>query len=134
MRLEERVDIEQRPEGVFSWLEDPTRAVVWMSSVSKTEILHRTPGLVGTTFRETVADAGGSAELEGVVTACEPKRVIAFHLEGRFNDVDVEYRLDEVQGRTRLTVRADLRFKGALAVSSFLLWPVFKRKASALLR
>lgn len=134
MRLTHRIDIKQRPEGVFSWLDDPARAVAWMSSVSKAEILHRTPGLVGTTFRETIADARGSTEMQGVVTACEPSQVIAFHLVGRFNDVAVEYRLEDLHGRTRLTVRADIRFKGALRILSFLTWPAFKCRALDQLR
>lgn len=128
MKLMHKVDIEQCPEIVFSWLDDPARATAWMSSVSKTEILHRTPDLVGTTFRETVADDGGSTELQGVVTACCPNQEIAFHLDGQFNEVDVEYRLQEVRDRTRLTMRAVVRFKGGLKLLSLLLWPLFKRK------
>ncbi len=129
MKLAHEVDIERRPDVVFSWLADPVRAAAWMSSVAKTEILHRTPDLVGTRFRETVADAGGSTELQGVVTACRPNREIAFHLDGRFNEVDVGYRLEEGRERTRLTMRAEIRFKGGLRWLSLLAWPLFKRKA-----
>ncbi len=128
MKITHAIEIERQPQCVFSWLDDPARATAWMSSVSKTEILHRTPDRVGTTFRETVADERGSTELHGVVTACSPNREIAFHLDGQFHDVDVDYRLEEVANGTRLTMRAQIGFKGPLKVLSFLLWPIFKRK------
>jgi carbon monoxide dehydrogenase subunit G len=109
MNLKHVIDIDQAPERVFSWLDDPERAMKWMSSVSKTEILHRTSDLIGTTFRETVRDSSGATELHGVVTACSPPRLMSFHLEGQFNDVDVEYCLETVKNRTRLNVRATIR-------------------------
>ena len=70
--------------------------MVWMTSVSKTEFLHRTPHMIGTTFREVVADENGSTELQGVVRDYRPNQRIAFHLYGPYNVVDVEYRLETV--------------------------------------
>ena len=102
--------------------------------MTRTEILHRTPDLVGTTFLETVAGMGGSTELHGVVTACQASRVIAFRLGEPFNAVDVEYRLEEVRDGTRLTMRAVLRFKGVLKVLGPLLWPALKRRVLAQFR
>ena len=128
MKITHTVEIERQPASVFPWLDDPAKATAWMSSVSRTEILHRTPDLVGTTFRETVADENGSTELEGVVTACRPSQEIAFHLDGQFNEVAVEYRLEEIANGTRLTMRAEVHFKGALKVLSYMMWPLFKRK------
>ncbi len=128
MRISHAIEIDQPPERVFSWLDDPARASAWMSGVAKTEILHRTANLVGTSFRETVADEHGATDLQGRVTACTPGRLIAFHLEGRFNDVDVEYRLETIRARTRLSMRADVRFKGATKLLSLLMWPLFKSK------
>lgn len=43
--------------------------MTWMSSVTKTEILNETPDMVGTTFREIVAENGQGTELHGVITA-----------------------------------------------------------------
>ncbi len=128
MKITHAVEIEREPESVFSWLDDPARATVWMSSVSRTEILHRTPNLVRTTFRETVADENGSTELEGAVTVCRPNQEIAFSLSGPFNRAAVEYRLERVANGTRLTMVADLCFKGTVKVLSFVMWPLFKRK------
>lgn len=134
MKLTYALEIERPPTSVFPWLADPVKASAWMSSVSRTEILHRTPDLVGTTFRETIADESGATELQGVVTACRPNEAIAFHLEGEFNAVDVEYRLEEVPFGTRLTMKATVHFKGALKLLSFVMWPLFERKVLDQLR
>ncbi len=128
MKLRHTIDIDRRSDQVFPWLADPERARAWMSSVSKTSILERTPDLVGTTFRETITNGDGSTELQGVVTACRPNQEIAFHLDGQYSDVAVDYRLEEVGGRTRLTMRAEIRFKGCLRALSLLVWPLFKGK------
>lgn len=128
MKVTHAVEIERGPESVFSWLDDPSRATTWIASVSRTEILHRTKGLVGTTFRETVADENGSIELEGVVTACRPNQEIAFLLSGPSNVAAVEYRLERVANGTRLTMVANIHSRGAVKVLSFITWPLFKQK------
>lgn len=128
MKISCSIDIESTPEEVFHWLDNPQRAMVWMSSVSRTEMLHQTPGVVGTTFRETIQENGQSTQLRGVITAFEPNRLIAFHLSGEFNDVDVQYRLEEVDKHTRLTQRAHVRFKSLMRVVSIAMGPVFKKK------
>ena len=127
MDISHAIDIRAAPQEVFSWLKDPERAKAWMTSVSRTEYLHRTPEVVGTTFRETVADEGGAAELQGVITAYCPGELIAFHLEGQYNVVDVAYRLEEIGGCTRLTQSARIRFKGLVRLMSLLMGAKFKQ-------
>lgn len=102
--------------------------MVWMSSVSKTELLDKTPDMVGTTFREVVEEDGRGTELHGVVTDYRPNQLISFHLSGEFNVVDVEYRLEEIENRTRLTQNANIRFKSFMRVLSLLMGPMFKKK------
>ncbi len=128
MKILHTIDILRQPEDVFPWIGSPEKAMVWMTSVSRTEFLHRTPDMVGTTFREVVADDSGATELHGVVTEYLPDRLIAFHLSGRYNVVDVAYRLEAIEGGTRLTQTADVRFKSLLWLPSMLMWPMFKRK------
>ncbi len=99
-----------------------------MTSVSKTEFLHRTPDMIGTTFREVVADDEGSTELQGVVKDYRPNQQIAFHLSGPYNVVDVEYRLETIEGGTRLTQTADVRFRSFLWLMSIVMGPMFKKK------
>jgi uncharacterized protein YndB with AHSA1/START domain len=128
MKILHTIDILRPPEDVFLWIGSPERAMVWMTSVSKTEFLHRTPNMIGTTFRETVADDEGSTELQGVVRDYRPNQRIAFHLSGPYNVVDVEYRLETIEGGTRLTQTADVRFKSFLWLMSIVMGPMFKKK------
>lgn len=102
--------------------------MVWMTSVSRTEFLHRTPEMIGTTFREIVADDKGATELQGVVKDYKPNQLISFHLSGPYNVVDVEYRLEPIDGGTRLTQSADVRFKSFLWLMSIVMAPIFKKK------
>jgi hypothetical protein len=84
--------------------------------------------MVGTTFRETVEENGQSTELYGEVTAFQPNKLLAFHLEGQFNVVDVEYRLEAFEGQTRLTHNSTIRFKSFIKILMFFAGPVFKKK------
>lgn len=131
MKILHTVDIHNPPEKVFQWLNNPERAMTWMTSVAKTEILHETPDMVGTTFREIVAENGQGTELHGVVTDYRPNQLIAFHLSGKFNVVDVAYYLEEIADGTRLTQRADIRFKAFLKLLSILIGSMLKKNLMA---
>lgn len=128
MKLAYTIDINSTPEIVFSWLSTPERAMMWQTSVSKTEILHETPNMIGTTFREIVEENGRRVEMNGVVTDYRKDQVLAMHLDSKYNNVDVEYRLEEIGGRTRLTMISNIRLRSFLRVFSIILWPAFKKK------
>jgi uncharacterized protein YndB with AHSA1/START domain len=122
------IEIKSAPEKIFSWLEDPTRAREWMTSVSKTEIIKQVSGMVGTTFREFVEEDGRGTEMRGVVTDFVSNKRLAFHLEGDYNTVDVSYTLEENGKLTRLSQIAEIRFKGLVRIFSIFFGPLFKRK------
>lgn len=128
MRISHSIEIGRTPDKVFHWLAEPDRAMEWMTSVTKGEIIEETPEMVGTRFRETVEENGAGTELTGVITEFETNRRISFHLEGTFNSVDVTYTLREKGGGTELSQNADVRFKGFTRVLMTLLGPAFKRK------
>jgi len=65
--------------------------------------------------------------MEGVVTAYKENEALAMHLEGRFNAVDAEWRIERAGEGTRLTADFNIRFKGFLKVISFVMRPVFKK-------
>jgi uncharacterized protein YndB with AHSA1/START domain len=131
MKITYSIEIDGPPERVFHWIGDPERAKVWMTSVAHTEIVREVPGWVGMTFREVVQGDGGSTELHGVVTAYQPNRSMSFHLSGKYNVADVEYHLEDIGGRTRLTQQTAMRFKGLSGVLSVFMGPVFKRQIVA---
>ena len=127
MKLTYTIDINSTPEVVFSWLGSPERAVKWQTNIAETEILHRTPEMTGTTFREVIEEDGRTAEMHGVITGYEENRLLSMHLEGQYNRVNVDYHLQAIEDRTRLTMVSDIRFKSFLRIASILFWPVFRK-------
>ena len=121
------MEIKAKPEKVWYWLGTPERAMVWQTNVSKTEILKRTPNWIGTTFRETIEENGGGTEMEGVITDYRENQTLAMHLSGKFNVVDVEWRIEERGEHTRLAVYSNMRFKSFINILSILMRPIFKR-------
>ena len=134
MKLTYSIDINCTPEKVWYWLGTPERAMVWQTNVSKTEIIKETPNWIGTTFRETIEENGSGTEMEGVVTDYRENQALAMHLSGKYNVVDVEWRIEETGERTRLTLHANIRFRSFVKVFSILMRPVFKKKLTGQLQ
>lgn len=118
MHLDFEVDIDSDLETVFSWVATPEKAKVWMNGVTEAEIIDEKPGMVGTTFRERVEENGDGIEMQGTVTAFEPGRRISFHLESKVNELDVDYRVEEVGDLVRLTVTSDIHWRFPATVTS----------------
>ena len=108
--------------------------MVWQTNVSKTEILQETPDMIGTTFRETIEENGRGVEMRGVVTDYRENQSLAMHLSGKYNVVDVEWRIEERGERTRLTLNSNIRFKSFIRVLSILMRPAFKKKITTQLQ
>jgi hypothetical protein len=106
----------------------------WQTSVSGGEILHQTPNMIGTTFREIIAENGRTTEMRGVITDYQTNKRLAMYSSGKYNVVDVEWDLEPIGERTRLIFRADIRFKSLTRILSVLMHPIFRRKISQQLR
>ena len=118
MEITHSIVIESNVESLWKWLGNPENAKTWMESVSKTEYIHKTPNMIGTTFRETVVDEGGELELEGIVMDyCENER-ITFHLKSRIHEVDVEYNIVDIGDSVRLDVNTDIQWKFPMNILS----------------
>lgn len=131
MKITNTIEIRATPETVFYWLGDPSRAVQWMTSVSHTEIIKKTPNWIGTTFRETVEENGRGTELHGEVMDFVENKRLVFHLEGAFNTVEVTWLLREQGEFTEVLQQADVRFKGFLRIMSVVIGPLMKKKIAA---
>ena len=127
MKISFSIEINSPPATVFSWLESPEKAVEWMTSVAKTEILHETPERIGTTFREVVAEDGQGVEMQGIITDFKPGKSISFHLDSRVNVVDVEYCVEAKQNGTRLTQIANVQWKFPVNVISLFMGSKMKQ-------
>ncbi|MFC2016185.1 SRPBCC family protein [Chloroflexota bacterium] len=127
IKLTYTMEIKTTPEKVWYWLGTPERAMVWQTNVSKTEILQETPDMIGTTFRETIEENGSSVEMQGVVTDYRENQSLAMHLSGKYNVVDVEWRIEDKGEYTRLTMYSNIRFRSFIKILSILMRPIFKR-------
>ena len=134
MKIECSLEIKATPEKVWYWLGDPERAKVWQTNVSKTEILHGTPDMVGTTFRETIEENGQSTEMKGVVTDYSVNQSLAMHLDGKYNVVDVRWRIIPGEQSTTLSFSSDVRFKSFIMILSLVMRPVFKKNITVQLQ
>ena len=131
MKISFSIDINSPPATVFGWVEDPEKAMKWMTSVAGGEILHETPERVGTTFREVVEEDGKGVEMQGEITGYKPNQSIAFHLNSRVNEVDVEFRVEAIPNGTRLTQTANVRWKFPVNVISIFAGGKIKQSISA---
>ena len=121
MKISNTIEIKSTPENVFYWLEDPERAMKWQTTVTKYEIIKETPQRVGTTFTEYIEENGHGTEMRGILTGFVPNKMLAFHLEGEYNTIDVNFTLNEKEGITQITQHADVHFRGMLKVLSIFL-------------
>jgi len=128
MKIVNRIEINATPEEVFHWLKEPDRAMQWMTSVTRSEIIKETPDRVGTTFREYVEENGRGIEMGGVITEFVRNERFAVHLESDLNAVEVTFTLAEDEGMTQLTQDVDLRLKGRLKVLSVFLRSSIEKK------
>ena len=128
MKLTYAMEIKATPEKVWYWLGTPERAMVWQTNVSKTEVLKETPNMIGTTFRETIEENGSTVEMQGVVTDYRENQSLAMHLSGKYNVVDVEWRIEEMGKHTRLTLYSNIRFRSFVKILSIFMRPVLKKR------
>lgn len=128
MKITNSIEIRSTPEKVFYWLENPNRAMEWMDSVTKTEIIKETPNMVGTTFREYIEENGKGTEMHGKIIDFVANERLTFHLKGEFNNVKVCFILEKKGDNTKLTQHAELRFKGVIRLMVIFLGPLFKKK------
>ena len=128
MKLTYATEINATPEKVWYWLGTPERAMVWQTNVSKTEILQKTSDWIGTTFREKIEENGSGVEMQGVVTDYRENQALAMHLSGKHIVVDVEWHIEEIGERTRITVYLNIRFRSFIKILSVFMRPVFNSK------
>lgn len=98
---------------VFLWLDGGERVKRWLPNLVENIDLQVMPEKVGSRFRHVYVENGRRMEMAGTVTAYEVDRRLACTLHGDVFDLIVDYRLDGVGGRTRLTQRSEIHFHSA---------------------
>jgi uncharacterized protein YndB with AHSA1/START domain len=113
MRNEYSIEINAAPERVFPLLSSSERALEWLPNLAEARDLEVTPHGVGSRFRHVYLERGRRMEMTGTVKVFEPNRRLGATLEGALFDLDVDYRLEDLRGRTRVTQVSAIRFKSA---------------------
>jgi carbon monoxide dehydrogenase subunit G len=123
------IDIDAPPARVFKWIFDPELNKLWLPNLVEAEVLKSVPGEVGNTFRQLYVENGRRLEMFGTVTGYEQDRYLACEITGPFL-LHVDYRLEDLGGRTRVTQNSEVTMKGFLKIIGFLLGPMMKKMAA----
>jgi hypothetical protein len=132
MRISHTAVIRRRPGVVFSWIADPARAARWQPDIVDYEITAETPDIVGTAFRERLADENGSIDMRGRIVAYDPGREMTFDLRGRGIRVISRYSVRPYGDASELILELDVRVLGPLTrLLEPFLRPRFERQVTA---
>jgi len=123
------IDIEASPDRVFYWLDDSKRVMEWAKGVVENEDLERTEERVGSTFRQVFEENGRKMEFQGRCTAYEANKRLGVFLDGLMFDLDVDYELEDLGGKTRLTQTSEVKWKGMMKLAAPMLMTMAKEQA-----
>ncbi len=123
------IDIDAPPARVFKWIFESELNKLWLPNLVEAEVLKSVPGEVGNTFRQLYVENGRRMEMFGTVTGYEKDRYLACEITGPFL-LHVDYRLEDLGGRTRLTQNSEVTMKGFMKIIGFLLGPMMKKMAA----
>jgi uncharacterized protein YndB with AHSA1/START domain len=119
MVLRHSLEIEAPIGKVFPLVEDPERIKLWMKGLEETVYVtaRNRENPVGTRFKQRIREGRRVAEYEGEVTAYEKPTHLAVRIGNEKFAFDVDYRLTDLGGRTRLDYTAEGSTPGGLAAA-----------------
>ena len=101
----------------------------WVPNVVENEDLEVTENKIGSTFRQVYLENGRRMEMSGTVTGYEANRRLTLEINGDAFDLFLDYRLEDLGGRTRLTQDSTVRFKGFLKIIGPIMTPFVKKSS-----
>ena len=114
-RNEHAVEIERPAGAIFPHLAGAEKRLRWMGALVESEQLGEgAPGL-GTRFRDVFEDHGQRVELDAEIVEWEPSARLAIRLRSRLFEATVRQRLEERDGRTRLTTVIETDYQSLAA-------------------
>lgn len=111
MKIEAEVRIKCRPEEVFKWIDEPSKAMLWQKGIKSTEVITLMPGKTGTTFREIMEEDGKRLEMSGTITGFTPGRMISFQLESRIHKICAIYTVTGNKDVSEVKVESSIHWK-----------------------
>ena len=121
MKIITAIDISCIPEEVFSWINNPDKAMHWQKGVKSGEILKETPNKIGTTFKEELEENGKSLVMYGEITDYIPDKLISFHLESKVHKVYVDYSVVGDRNKSTVTVTSIIKWKFPMNIISLII-------------
>jgi hypothetical protein len=118
MEITHTVEVHKPPEAIFPWIAEPSKAIQWQNNVKEGEVIHRSPEVVGTSFRETIEEDGNTLEMQGLITTYQENRRIGFRLESKIHTVEVVYLVEPLDTRAKVTMQARIAWKFPLNLMS----------------
>ena len=123
------LDIDATPGAVAAVQFDPTRDPEWIGGVNRVELVSQPPLAEGSQVRRLGRFLGRPITWLMRVEGFEPDRLVAMHaLESPF-PMDVDYRLEPIDGgrRTRASIRIRGEGRGMYGMPGFLMGPMVRR-------
>jgi len=105
------LEINKPPADVFPWLLEPEKLKQWITGM--TEMTQLTPGpmTVGTKSRDVVVMGSETTVMNVEITALEPNRLLAAHIDTELFSDDIRYELSDLNGKTRLAYSGVVNYK-----------------------
>lgn len=114
-RNEHTVEIDAPAAAVFPYLADSEQRLRWMGALKESERLGDGPTGKGSRSRDVFEDHGQRIELEAEVDLYQPHEHVRIRLRTRGFEGTSEQRLEEANGRTRLTTVIETDYKSFAA-------------------
>ena len=121
MKITTAIDISCIPEKVFSWINNPDKAMHWQKGVKSGEIIKETSNKIGTTFKEELEENGKSLVMYGEITDYIPNKLISFHLESKVHRVYVNYSVVGDKNKSTVTVASTIKWKFPMNIISLII-------------
>lgn len=118
MKIIASIEISSKPDDIFTWINNPDKAMNWQKGVHTQEIIKETPERIGTTFREELEENGESLIMHGEITDYFPDKSISFQLESKIHRVHVMYSVDGNSDKSTVTVDSTIRWKFPMNIIS----------------
>ena len=121
MKIHYAIELSCEPDEVFTWIDNPEKAMLWQKGVKKGEIIKETPEKIGTTFIEEMEDNGNSLEMRGVITGYIRNKMVTFQLESKIHKLEVCYSVTGKDGSSVVTVESNIHWKFPMNIMSIIL-------------
>jgi len=127
MEITASIDISSKPKEVFSWINNPDKAMRWQKGVKSGEIIKETADKIGTTFKEELEENGKSLVIHGEITDYVPDKIISFKLESKIHRVYVNYSVFGNNNKSTVIVDSKIKWKFPMNIISLIIGKKIKK-------